>query len=157
MNNSRKMWRFLNALVRIFDILLTILACGHECGREAVCDCTICKISFCDTCWGNVHRGVMARHQKLPLRTLEIFQTCDRHVDQALDLFCKDCDCLVCFKCASYGTVHKDHVSSAVEDYAEQLSKKQLRPSGESLKIKVRKFESAMKQVVNKQDQLRKV
>jgi hypothetical protein len=96
----------------------------------------------------------MARHQKFPLRSLESFKTCERHGDQMLDLFCKDCGELVCFKCASYGAQHKDHSSCAVEDYAEQLTRLHLKPNLESLKLKAKRFANAISNVTERQQQL---
>jgi hypothetical protein len=135
-------------------LLINTVACGHECGKDASHDCTTCRISLCEGCWDNVHKGGMARHQKFPLRSLESFKTCERHGDQMLDLFCKDCGELVCFKCASYGAQHKDHSSCAVEDYAEQLTRLHLKPNLESLKLKAKRFANAISNVTERQQQL---
>jgi len=128
--------------------------CGHECGRQAVCDCLSCKISFCDECWTNVHKGGMSRHRKLNLHSLDAFQHCNRHAE-IMDFFCKDCNELVCYKCAQYGVHKSPHKTLPVEDYAEQLQNQNLRPNGENLKLKIKKFENAMQQVLNRENLLR--
>ncbi|KAL0484462.1 TRIM36 [Acrasis kona] len=116
--------------------------CGHDCGRTAVQDCANCRISFCQECWAVVHRGNMASHQKLELHELDAIQRCATHLDQTLDLFCRECDVLVCIKCASFGSEHKKHSCTPIEEYSLQLKKDVLIPKFESLKVASKKYET---------------
>jgi alpha-tubulin suppressor-like RCC1 family protein len=95
--------------------------CGGECGRTATVECYKCEVQFCDTCFERVHRvGAMRNHEPIRVSSVQDERYCQRHMGQKLDLFCQDCQRLVCQKCLIYEQDHKGHQYVIVEQYREQ-------------------------------------
>jgi tripartite motif-containing protein 56 len=109
--------------------------CGDTSGeRQATMYCVECQQKFCETCV-SLHRGMrLARSHtllnigddgKVPETVGKMLALhCDKHLDKALELYCFQCNEVMCMVC--FATSHQSHKCSEVdkvsEDFRSQLT-----------------------------------
>lgn len=117
------------ALQRSVDVLRGDVAAKVPCQRcettEATVDCADCSAKFCSSCCDLVHVGRLRSH-RLEYSDAAVTgahrpPVCPErgHDDYRLDLYCTDCNALLCVLCSQTASTHRAHNVVPVRQAAE--------------------------------------
>ena len=82
---------------------------------EATVDCADCNLKLCSGCSDLLHIGKLKSHRlafsSAAVQTSRKAPFCDMpgHGEYRMDLFCTDCNCLLCVMCSQTSTTHRAH------------------------------------------------
>jgi tripartite motif-containing protein 2/3 len=105
-----------------------------ERAKQAVKYCIECQLGFCEDCLDN-HSAMRStlRHEVVEIRETEgtpvivekrTANFCDKHSNEALILYCLDCQVAICFAC--FGNLHNRHrcseIGKVVSEFRDQMT-----------------------------------
>ena len=94
-----------------------------ECSQPATVYCDVCDVYMCDKCEHYHLRNMLTnKHQTVVVTqdtTRHKQQCCAKHKSKMLDIFCKDCNCMICSSCLFE---HEDHKCCGLEETMEDFS-----------------------------------
>ena len=99
-----------------------------ECSQPAIVYCDVCDVYMCEQCELSHKNSKFTRKHK----TMAITQAttrdrkpfCSKHPSIPLDIFCKDCNLIICSSCLSDHEGHKcSGLNSAMNDFRGQLDR----------------------------------
>ena len=129
------------------DILNSTVSCGNcfDDGNNAVSFCHDCHCFLCQICLeAHKRMGALRSHKLSPMAELherkfnpirELYmQKCDKHLEQNLVQFCKDCKVAICSTCALVD--HHGHASVNLTAIADEIAEALKQTSAKVEKIK---------------------
>ena len=93
--------------------------------KVATVYCVECQQKLCQACEKEHEKfKVTSRHRRVELvsEALSVklsLSTCEKHVDKYLEIYCFDCELVICMTC--YITVHNEHKCSDVNEIADEF------------------------------------
>ena len=120
---------------------------------EATLDCEECNVKYCSTCSDLVHTGQLKLHRlKYNMAAVQGANRapyCDipGHNDYRTDLYCTDCNVLLCVVCAQTSSTHRSHHVVPLSEAAE-VEKVKLRQTLEA----AGRFRGELREVSNSLD-----
>ena len=94
-----------------------------ECSQPATFYCDVCDIYMCEQCEISHQSSKFARkHQPVAVTEATTRQKqpyCSKHKSKLLDIFCEDCNLMICSSCLS---AHRDHKCCGLEEKMEYFS-----------------------------------
>ena len=97
-----------------------------ECSQPATVYCDVCDVYMCEQCELYHKNNKLAKKHKTisvtQVTTRKIKPFCPKHTSIPLDIFCRDCNLIICSSCL---TNHEEHkccgLNSVVDDFSGQL------------------------------------
>ena len=94
-----------------------------ECSEPATVYCDVCDVYMCEQCELSHKNSKFARkHKKMAISEATTRQKqpyCPEHVSKQLDIFCEQCNLVICSSCLS---AHKEHKCCGLEEKMEDFS-----------------------------------
>ena len=107
-------------------IVLPCFMCESE-ENKVIWKCTDCKVTFCDGCQ-KMHKKLpnCKTHQCIPYnaeseQVIDANYYCKSHSNEVMNLFCRQCQKVICQKCKSAN--HATHISESIETTIASMSK----------------------------------
>ena len=94
-----------------------------ECSQPATVYCDVCDVNMCEQCELYHKNSKLARKHKTvavsQATTRQKQSYCPKHISKQLDIFCEECNSVICSSCLS---AHKDHKFCGLEEKMEDFS-----------------------------------
>ena len=126
------------ALQRSVDVLRGDAAAAVACSRceetEATVECEDCAAKYCSACCDLIHVGKLRSHRlaysDAAVATTKKPPQCDQrgHEDYRTDLYCTDCNVLLCVICAQTAATHRMHAVVPLRQASEASAKLCFKP-----------------------------
>jgi hypothetical protein len=94
---------------------LNVVACQRCETTEATVDCVDCSAKYCSACSDLVHIGRLRSHHisysSAAVQSMQKAPLCEQrgHSDYRMDLYCSDCNVLLCVLCSQTSSTHRSH------------------------------------------------
>ena len=94
-----------------------------ECSQPATVYCDVCDVYMCEQCeLSHKNNKFTRKHQIMAVTqatTRQKQKNCPKHMSKVLDIFCEDCNLVICSSCLS---AHKDHKCCGFEEKMKDFS-----------------------------------